>query len=308
MPSEIARTQAQAQGNGRPADRRAFERFPADVEVVCRPLGASRSESWHARLQNISTGGVGLLVERRFEAGTMLAIDLAAPAQGRVRSLMARVMHVEVEEDGEWRLGVALLRELTPEELRAWGADVNRPETPDGRAWARFACAIPGRCTEAGDAGAEPWRAEVVDISPGGFAVLAPHAARQGDHVWVDVPASDGQAARRLLGRVVHVRGQGNGPWLLGCESTGALSEGDRNTLLDGQEAVNGRGCSHEPAPLPPSVAEPTESSPEPRALAPAADPELTCVCSTWAALPAHVRQTILVLVRGCQGHPEVRA
>ena len=307
MPSEIARSRGQASANGRPEERRAFERYPADVEVLCRPLGASRTDSWHAHLQNISTGGVGLLLERRFEAGTMLAIDLATPAPGRPRTLMARVMHVSAHAGGEWRLGVALLRELTPEELGAWGAEVNRPESPDGRTWARFACAIPGRCTEAGDAGAEPWQAKVVDISPGGFALLAPHAAKQGAHVWVDLPASDGQAARRLLGRVVHVREQPDGSWLLGCESTGGLSEGDRTALLAGQEAVGG-GCGPEPAPPPGSVAEARKSSPGHQAPAPGTDPDLTCLCSTWASLPAHVREAILVLVRGCQAHPDVRA
>jgi len=225
MPSKIARARAQAKGKGPAEERRAYERIPADVEVLCRPLGASRTESWHGHLQNISTGGVDLLVERRFEAGTMLAIDPAASAQGRARRLMARVMHVGAQSSGEWRLGVELLRELTPEELGAWGADASRTETPDGR-----------------------------------------------------------------------------------CESARALSKGDRTALLAGQDAVNGRECCPESAPPQESVAEGGESSPGPQVRGFLADPDLTCVCSTWAAQPAHVREAILVLVRGSQAHPDARA
>ena len=190
MQADGVRPRAQGESDGGPAERRAFERYPADVEVLCRPLGASRDDGWHARLQDISTGAVGLLLERRFEAGTMLAIDPAAPAPGRARTLMARVMHVSAQAGGEWRLGVALLRELSPEELRAWGADVSGPEAPDGRA--RFPCETPGSSARAG----EP--------SPG-------------------------------------------------------------------------------------------------------TDPDLACLCSTWPALPAHVRQALVVLVRECRNHPDTR-
>ena len=196
MQSESERSRAQAPDNDPSEERRAFVRYPADVEVLCRPLGASRADSWHARLQNISTGGVGLALERRFEVGTMLALDLAAPAPGRSRTLMARVMHVGAQAGGEWRLGVALLRELTSEELRTWGADVNRPETPDGPP--RPPCEIPGSIAQAG------------------------------------------------------------------------------------------------------------EPSPEPGPHAPGTDPDLACLCSTWPALPAYVREAILVLVRGCRNHPDV--
>jgi hypothetical protein len=188
---------AQGESDGGPEDRRAFERHPTDVEVLCRPLGGSRDDAWHARLQNISPGGVGLLLERRFEAGTMLVVDLAAPAAGRSRTLMARVMHVSAQAAREWRLGVALLREVTPEELRDWGAAVSRPEAADG-------------------------------------------------------------------------------------------------------------GCRPEPAPPPGQVAGGSPAEPQPPA--PATDPGFACLCSTWPALPAHVREAILALVRGCQAHPDVRA
>ena len=172
----------------RAVERRASERYPSDVEVLCRPLGANRADAWQARLQDGSAGGVGLVMERRFEVGALLAIDRAGAAPGRSRTLMARVMNVSPQDGGGWRLGVALLRGLSPEELRTWRADAGGPGTPD-----------------------DP------------------------------------------------------------------------------------------PRPEPPeSVAPPAEP-------APGADPDLACLCSAWPALPEHVREAILVLVRGCQAHPDVR-
>jgi hypothetical protein len=56
-------------------------------------------------------------------AGTLLAVDLANPGSGPPRSLLARVTHVTTHAQGEWLLGLALLRPVGEDELRAWGAE-----------------------------------------------------------------------------------------------------------------------------------------------------------------------------------------
>jgi hypothetical protein len=74
---------------------------------------------WSGKVQNISRGGLCLVIGRRFELGTLLAIDV----QGRVgdlpsRSLLARVVHVAVSPGGSWMLGCSFTNELTDEELK----------------------------------------------------------------------------------------------------------------------------------------------------------------------------------------------
>jgi hypothetical protein len=179
MPGQDVVPRALAAGPDPAEDRRAFRRYPADLQVSCRALGAARADSWPARLRDISTGGIGLVPGRRFEAGTLLAVELVNTPSGSPRTLLSRVMHVHALPEREWLLGLALLREMGEDELRTRGAEVARPQPPDARAWARFPYAIPGLCSAAGAALAKPWQAKVVNISPGGFGLIAPPRPRK---------------------------------------------------------------------------------------------------------------------------------
>ena len=59
------------------ADRRNGERFPCNVMVCCRPVGGPGARhNWPTTIFNVSRGGVGLVVRRRFEPNTLLFIDL----------------------------------------------------------------------------------------------------------------------------------------------------------------------------------------------------------------------------------------
>jgi hypothetical protein len=82
---------------------------------------------------HVLRGGIGLVLARRFEVGTLLDVDLVNPGSGSPRCLLARVTHVTVHAAGEWLVGLALLRKVREDELPAWGAEPARPEgRPDG--------------------------------------------------------------------------------------------------------------------------------------------------------------------------------
>jgi hypothetical protein len=124
MSGQNALPHAPLAGPGAAQGRRASPRYAADLEVSCRrALGAGRADAGSARLRDISVGGIGLVLARRFEVGTLLAVDLANPGSGSPRSLLARVTHVTAHAPGEWLLGLALLRPVGEDELRAWGAE-----------------------------------------------------------------------------------------------------------------------------------------------------------------------------------------
>lgn len=282
MPGQNGRPRAQGPASNAAEERRAFRRYAADLKVSCRPLGAAIADSWPARLRDISAGGVGLVVERRFEPGTMLAVDLVNTASGSPRTLLSRVRHVTAQPGGEWLLGVALLREMNEDELRTWGAEPARPKGPDARAWVRFPCDIPGLCIDAGAAAVEPWQATVVNISAGGFGLVTPRAVKEGNHLRVDLPASDGQAEQQLLVRVVHLRKQDDGSWLLGCELTDGLTEEDTTAFQAGRKSSAAKRGPQERPRLAPAGA---------------ADPDLARLCAAWPGLPAHVRAAIRKLV-----------
>lgn len=94
---------------------RVWERFPCDLATTCQPLSALTSEGpqWTARARDISAGGVGLILRRRFEPGTGLALVLA----GADAAVYARVVHVTALAGIGWMHGCQFVNPLTPEEL-----------------------------------------------------------------------------------------------------------------------------------------------------------------------------------------------
>jgi PilZ domain len=98
-------------------DERTRERHDCDVQATCQPVQEGVSETWPARVHNISGGGVGLVVTHPVEAGTLLNIDLRGLAGQPVPTLLGCVVHVTARANGESLLGCNFLRELSEEEL-----------------------------------------------------------------------------------------------------------------------------------------------------------------------------------------------
>jgi hypothetical protein len=93
-------------------------------------------------VRDISKKGIGLLLPRRFERGTGLAIELPDGNAGNTRTVFARVINVR-PYSGQWILGCAFASEIAEESL---GRVVSPapPETPqettvpEVRLWTRF--------------------------------------------------------------------------------------------------------------------------------------------------------------------------
>ena len=70
-------------------------------------------------VRNLSVGGIAVRLTRRFEPGSVLAMDV----QGRDGSIswavFARVIHVMLQNDGSWLLGCAFTNPLSEEDLKA---------------------------------------------------------------------------------------------------------------------------------------------------------------------------------------------
>jgi CheY-like chemotaxis protein len=113
-------------------ERRARIRFLCSVTGSCQPLGQPiTGESWIGKLRDISTGGFRVLINRRFEVGTLLTIEIPRPnavpsrpatANGFPEQgilLLSRVVRVAKEPmDGDWEIGCSLSHELSHDELQ----------------------------------------------------------------------------------------------------------------------------------------------------------------------------------------------
>ena len=76
-------------------------------------------ESWPLVVRDVSAGGAGVLLARRFEPGTELAIELAGGPGAPARRLPARVVRVRADRGGCWVHGCAFDPPLDGQQLAA---------------------------------------------------------------------------------------------------------------------------------------------------------------------------------------------
>jgi hypothetical protein len=100
---------------------RAWERQPCDLRTACQPIAASRGHelSWPAKIRDLSPGGVGLVIERRFEPGVILFLELTSTTSGSPETLMARVIHATPLARHRWLLGCAFCSRLSPAKIQS---------------------------------------------------------------------------------------------------------------------------------------------------------------------------------------------
>jgi hypothetical protein len=72
---------------------------------------------WQATVRDISLTGLGLVLKRRFERGTGLAIEIPAKGDYPGVTLLAKVAHTTALAGGSWLLGCAFVSELSDDAL-----------------------------------------------------------------------------------------------------------------------------------------------------------------------------------------------
>ena len=102
------------------AERRTRVRYMAALEASCRRTGEVGGQSWPGRVVNISSGGIGLLLSRRFQGETLLDVELQGSAGAALLVLRVRVIHCTLFKEGStssWLLGCSFAKDLADEQL-----------------------------------------------------------------------------------------------------------------------------------------------------------------------------------------------
>jgi eukaryotic-like serine/threonine-protein kinase len=99
-------------------ERRATPRLPSKAEGACSAIGAERRPRWRARIKDISTAGIAILVHRRFEPGTVLILNVQGQGALRPRQLLMRAVRVARTAPREWLIGCTLVHKLTEEAVK----------------------------------------------------------------------------------------------------------------------------------------------------------------------------------------------
>jgi c-di-GMP-binding flagellar brake protein YcgR len=102
------------------AERRAAVRYLCNLKTMFQP-GTSAAEDlrWSGVIRDVSVGGLGLVLGRKYDAETILTVELQSKDRRFTRSLVARVVHVSPHEGGRWLHGCAFARPLEERELQA---------------------------------------------------------------------------------------------------------------------------------------------------------------------------------------------
>src|SRR5437867_1452762 len=88
-------------------DCRVYERKSCALPATCQPASVSEMKEmrWSATIVDISQGGLRIILKRRFEKGTGLAIELPGTDTQKSSVVFVKVMHLKPHEDGAWVLG-----------------------------------------------------------------------------------------------------------------------------------------------------------------------------------------------------------
>jgi serine/threonine protein kinase len=110
----------------RPAkERRRARRYDCSLPTSCTiNLSVHEDEidqqtSYQAQVSDLSTSGIGLLLPRRFEPGSVLSLVLSSRDGKAQESRKVRIVRVSRADGHGWFVAGVLLEELTKEELRS---------------------------------------------------------------------------------------------------------------------------------------------------------------------------------------------
>src|SRR3954466_11039719 len=99
-------------------DPRAWVRYSFPRRGYCGPLAEGLVPQWSAEVQDLSAGGIGLLVRRPFRVGALVVIQLEDEREEWGGFWLAKVVRAQTRVPDGWYIGCTSARRLDEEELR----------------------------------------------------------------------------------------------------------------------------------------------------------------------------------------------
>ncbi len=221
-------------------ERRSLERLASGRKSLIRLLARPSFQTLTAVLQDVTPGGLGLILGSKLEPGTILALQIQGRRQGTSSIVSARVMHATPRPDGNWHIGCKFSARLKDEDEQALlemgsvsAAGATQAHVGDRRAWVRYHCSPDAPCQAVDtrpDIGI--YTAVVRDISNSGVSLILNRHVKVGAFLAVELVSANQTSLPPLLVRVVHATAQLDGDWLIGCEFATELTEDELDNLL----------------------------------------------------------------------------
>jgi serine/threonine-protein kinase len=97
-------------------ERRGTARFPSARRAGWRLLG-DQLPTEEVDIRDVSSSGVGLVHDREFSRGALVALRVGADSEGSATAIYARVARSIQQPDGSWLVGCKFVRKLEPAEI-----------------------------------------------------------------------------------------------------------------------------------------------------------------------------------------------
>jgi hypothetical protein len=102
------------------SERRVGVRYSTNLTTLCQKTSAETNDFWLlAKIQDLSTTGLRLLLGSPFKNGAMVDVEPIKPDSGFTRVLQARVVYCRQEPTGGWTIGCEFPKPLSADELQS---------------------------------------------------------------------------------------------------------------------------------------------------------------------------------------------
>jgi hypothetical protein len=99
------------------SERRAWVRYPPRrLETIWHLFGMKPPQPHSARIEDVSTQGVGIIADRSFAQGSILVLRFPGTSL-ETRQVLVRVKYLQVLDGGEYKVGCTFVVPLSEEQL-----------------------------------------------------------------------------------------------------------------------------------------------------------------------------------------------
>lgn len=217
-----------------PEDRRRSNRFSGNQEILYKPATEeSGSVNFRAQLDNVSSGGIKLIVDQPLQPGDLLSIQLPTSSPDNTTWVLACVLHAQRQKEQRWALGCNFSRELSLEDLQAFGVIPKEPQdVQEQRSSPRISCELEATFQIVGEECSQFQKAKLENISLIGLGLAVAEKLPLGALLNVELHSRSGNTSKSLLCCAVHATKRPSGDWLVGCNFFAEMEETELNALL----------------------------------------------------------------------------
>jgi hypothetical protein len=211
-------------------ERRIWVRHTSTLNTTYQPAHDPDAERLSVRVRDVSRGGISLAVDRSFEPGELLSIELPIPPGRPSSRVLACVVRCQCR-GGEWVLGCTFAAQLHDQDLQLFGAVRARPDEADQRSWVRFDCKAEAFYRAVNVPGSPLTPATIQNVSASGVALEVEDPLEIGELITIDLRAGEHFLFSTLACVVRVTVPPDGGRAVLGCNFIGELADSQLKAL-----------------------------------------------------------------------------